>query len=149
MELNNEISDISEIRLKINNYFRDVINTIDCETEELILELNAFPEEDLAEKNKIIIEELNASRNSKIEIINGIEQYIINLLNIREINLKKDDINSSVHSIFRKFCFYLDAKILKNFLNGNKRDGLLVVTDYFLSNEDVNKLKYHNKSFCW
>ena len=143
MEIKNE----SSIRLYLNNHFLELINLIDIDTEELIMSINK--KESLTEVEEFVaIGELNKKRNEKINKVREIEAFNFDLLKKNEIGYKlKEDKgenqneNSKRDLVLKKNCVYFDNKMLQNYLNSDKIDGLLVVFDYYLSTKDLNLLR--------
>lgn len=142
--MNMEIVNESSIRLDLNNHFLELINLVDIDTEELIMNINK--KESLTETDKFVaIGELNRKRNDKINKIKEIEAFNLDQLEKYEIgyNLIEDKSenqskNSKRDLVLKKSCIYFDNKLLKNYLNSDKIDGLLVVFDYCLSTKDLN-----------
>lgn len=72
--------------------------------------------------------------------IKDIESFSFDLLNKSE-NISDYDENMKENMIFKKYCVYFDNYLLENFLNEDKTDGLLVVFDYHLSNDEITVLR--------
>lgn len=138
----------SKIRLEITEYLRKLINLIDVETEEMVLYQDEYEHRastlEIAKNYKILIDNLNKKRDNKIKLIREIEIHNLSLLDeisYEDQDENNDDIDKMALSKLNKFGIYLDNKVLMNFLNAEKKDGLLVIFNYHLSNEHIDKLR--------
>jgi hypothetical protein len=116
-------------KLKIVDYFDSVINKLDLKVEK-ILSSKAC---DVEQRNV-----LNTRRDLFISHIKECELF--NLQTLERIkNLEELDENSPNLKIFVQFCFLIDENISQN-----KEElglGFLVITDRFLTNEQLDKYK--------
>lgn len=147
----------------INDYFNRVINTIEIDTQSVLLKKDFFLKDGNSNENQI----QEALFNDSLEEISSIkEQFIKECNSIREFNLEcllkntdasslQDklsklevdksksplDLQEIKNEIFKKYCFYLKRDNLFNYPEYNKI-GILIILDYYMPDLNVETLKF-------
>ena len=128
-------------RFEIVDYFDSLINKIDIDAEMKIA---------LLEKSRNVnsfesLKQINAIRNKYLEIIKQIQSINLDIYERDKENndlildhLKKSDRVKRNKVLFKKFCFYLNNQSLETYSKNSL--GLLVVLDWYLSENDLNLL---------
>lgn len=119
----------NDIKLNICNYFDELINNIDIITEENFLKNNS-------EHDNSNLNELRLTYINEIEFI---KKYNIDAMKLKDLPQSE---------LFRKFCFILKYKGNTNIelLLPKKKElwyklGQLVITNWYLENEDIQLIK--------
>lgn len=114
----------AQMRLSMENKYKNVIGDVDLDVEELLFKLNN-------EKNvdHELIQKINRKRLVIIERINSMKNFMIEALT-------KDCI-----SYPRKNCMYLSSSFMNGYLHPAETTGLLLITDFYVSLKDIKFLK--------
>lgn len=124
------------IKLLIVQYFDQVLNRIDIDTESILIKLNKEKS-----KNEQLIDEMNTTRTRLIKEIKDIQEFNIqNCVDNQTIN-ENDNINSFKPRLFTRYSFYLPIQSLKNFSIDRNRLGVLITTDFVVSDKQIEALK--------
>lgn len=131
-------------KLYIIQYFDDLINQIDINAEYQLLAFST-----VEHQNKI-----NTTRNGLINEINTIKKYNLDSLNRHEIqeNIKYDFIIKDIQAtrmLFKKFCFFINPETFNYFKDEFNDLGFLVVTDFYLSENEINYIMYLFRLFIF
>lgn len=134
-ELIRPIGNIVTKQLIISDYFNSIINLIDIDTEELL--------------NRIQIENKHQDLEENVEILNKNRSILIDKVNqICRLNLDSpsvfgdQDNEEQIRSeLFKKSCFFIDHKQLKNYLYDGKTNGILVITDFNVTDQDIESFR--------
>ena len=135
------------LRLWVTDYFSGIINQVDILTERLLVvcehgklakrkrKLNLMREKLINEIK--LVEEVNFK-----ELENNGDSIIIQIENVRIAHFSDKQwlISEISRILFKKFCIFMDFEELKK--TSNYKLGLLIVTDWFLTESDIAFLKY-------
>lgn len=88
-----------------------------------------------------IKEEINLSRKHLIEKINEIKNANLGNLNNESCPFGQP-FEEIQHNLFVKYCVYLDSDTVRGFTSDKSRIGILLVTDFYISRQQAEKLKY-------
>ena len=114
--------------LSITSYFESVINSIDLKAETSFIQLKLNNQQ----KNSI-----NKLRQDYIDEIKRIQDSNLKALQ----NTEKDqcEIDNEHDQLFKSYCFIIDD--YRDLSFSHKILGLLVVTEWYLTAEEINSLK--------
>lgn len=118
------MAQLNEQALKIDEYFQNTINQIDIDTEYHINSFNSL--ETKSEKVNEYINHLNEKRN----------EFIEELRRIKQTNLDKSQLINSI--------VYLEIDLLFNFMKSDRKNGFLLIADYYLSDEEAILIRFEN-----
>lgn len=120
----------SNCRIFVHEYFKDLINEIDMEAESLLMNLN----------DELFIKNINDQRASMIIEIKAISDLNLNGAEKLQSTISDGDV-IAVEDLFKQYCFYLNMKVLTDFTIEKERLGLLVISDFYVSKDNIDQLK--------
>lgn len=123
---------IDSSRLDVVEYFDDLVNQID-----IVIE-NNLQDKHLSFDHQ---ENLNSIRCKYLDLINKIKKN--NLQEPHQFkNLRESEINTMDSSKQGDvFCFFINHELFYNFKERLKNVGILIVTDFYLSQVTINKIR--------
>lgn len=125
----------AQFKLRIKEESSKIINQVDIDTETILLKIHQNPLLDNLNKEEIEAE-INQSRKFLINQVNEIKN--INLENHNKTTYPSEQ---QFEDLCVKFCLYLDSDMVKSFTFNKQRLGILLTTDFYMSESQVNKLR--------
>lgn len=126
---------MSTLKLFIRDLFKEIVFEIDLDTEKILLELNNQHNVDFKQ-----IEIINQSRDRIINrIIQTKDENMKKIVNENYVTINGDIVN--IKDRLQKFCVYLTKSTIVGYLNTKKQNGILLVTDFYISNSDLKHLR--------
>lgn len=120
----------------ITTYFEQLINRIEIDYQILFFYLSKESNEVFRSEE---IKRLNETRLKLINEIRTVQSHNVNKYTGCCGSASLDELKSR---IFLKYSFYLDYYTLKNYTYHQNQFGLLIITDYYISDNEINSLKY-------
>ena len=140
-------------RVKIDNYFKKIINTIDMkqieltgalETSEENVDSREYKRGILKKYGLLLIDEIETICNFNLEQFELNAEEIMNEYKKNPMNADSDEMNSLV---FKKFCFLHDVDDIHNKVEVDSDEYVkmvkfkLVITDWYLNENQLGNLK--------
>lgn len=122
-------------RLWISEYFSELINKLDINTEALLMSDSI----NLEMKNKI-----NSIRYEYLsEITQTRNQVLCNLdFGTKTVDRVEEFDHETLNKIFYKFCFLIDSDDLIELLDCKHKLGFLIISDFYFSQAEIDGLTY-------
>ena len=143
----NDCSSVFSLKLWITNYFDSVINKIDIFTENLIVECesnaNVKKRCDLNSTRDKIINEIKTIEEANLKELEINREYVRIQIEILRLNHKHEDLVNQISKVlFKNFCIFISNKEVNVKLSSSYPLGILIVTDWFMTDADILFLKY-------
>ena len=119
--------------LALNEYCERTINLIDIDSETILL--------GVGDHNEKISNNVNQTREIFIKDIRNYQDRVKNHPQIIESHVSLSYLPKK--KLFISSCLYLDSKTLEKYRYTTDKLGILVFTDFYLSDEEWNCLKYY------
>lgn len=131
-------------KLWIVDYFDDLINKLDIITEKIIYKckITKTLKDKLNSKRAKFINEIKRVESYNLdEYEKNIEHYSSRLsqLDVKNLSKSQDLIIELKKELFKKFCVFIEALDLPR--NTNYLPGVLIITDWYITDEEVEILK--------
>ena len=121
-------------KIRIIEEFNEVINQVDINAETILLRIHQN-----VVTRQLIEEEITKSRNLLIDQINLIKK--INLDNLKKTTYTSENQFEEIQDNLLKYCVYLDSETVRSFTFNEDRLGILLVTDFYISESQAKELK--------
>lgn len=126
---------LDTFRLNIAEYFDSLVNQIDINVEKLVLNQHLSDELSLDQKN-----DLHSIRNIYMNEINKIKNfYLQNPLQLKNLT-ENEIINENSLKLNYEFCLLIDLNLFNYYNEKLNKVGVLVVTDFYLSQTMISKI---------
>lgn len=122
---------IDSFRLILAQYFDDIIHKIDIDSETQLLE-NSMSD---------FHTEINSIRAQYITKISSIKENNLSVYDSIKIRLDTTSAQEVFYKNCKEFCFLIDHRTFHECFEFTNKIGLLVLTDYFLTIDQIDKIK--------